>query len=276
VAAPGHSSTPDPAILLHGQPPQAMEPAVAYVQKIKQRCDPETYKQFLDILSRYHHKPDTIDEVCSIHFLHYLHSHISPLFFGAQEEVSKQIGRLFKDAPDLRADFRIFMPEKSQSLLDDAASSEEKERGRHHRVGTPSGLDPKGKRKLDAVASSMSSSLPQKRKRKVGEKDKDREREKDRDKELLREKERERELAASTSKTSSGKVSFIPFHLASVDLFLDKTIEARGVQSYPQYRFHFSSTHQPNCSLTAANRLDIYVTAWCTYSLCRYRRHSLL
>ncbi|KAK7470657.1 hypothetical protein VKT23_002080 [Stygiomarasmius scandens] len=181
VAAPGHSSTPDPAILLHGQPPQAMEPAVAYVQKIKQRCDPETYKQFLDILSRYHHKPDTIDE----------------------EEVSKQIGRLFKDAPDLRADFRIFMPEKSQSLLDDAASSEEKEHGRHHRVGTPSGLDPKGKRKLDAVASSMSSSLPQKRKRKVGEKDKDRE--KDRDKELLREKERERELAASTSKTSSGK-----------------------------------------------------------------------
>jgi hypothetical protein len=48
---------------------QAMEPAVAYVQKIKQRCDPETYKQFLDILSRYHHAPETIDEVgTSTHF----------------------------------------------------------------------------------------------------------------------------------------------------------------------------------------------------------------
>lgn len=39
-----------------------MEPAVQYVQKIKQRCDPETYRQFLDILSRYYHKPDAIDE----------------------------------------------------------------------------------------------------------------------------------------------------------------------------------------------------------------------
>jgi paired amphipathic helix protein Sin3a len=42
---------------------QAIEPAVQYVQKIKNRCDPETYRQFLDILSRYHHKPETIDEV---------------------------------------------------------------------------------------------------------------------------------------------------------------------------------------------------------------------
>ncbi|KAJ7649748.1 hypothetical protein FB45DRAFT_730819 [Roridomyces roridus] len=39
-----------------------MELAVQYVQKVKQRCDPETYRQFLDILSRWHLKPDTIDE----------------------------------------------------------------------------------------------------------------------------------------------------------------------------------------------------------------------
>ncbi|THV08566.1 hypothetical protein K435DRAFT_708465 [Dendrothele bispora CBS 962.96] len=185
VPASGHTSIPDPALLLHSQPPQAMEPAVAYVQKIKQRCDPDTYKQFLDILSRYHHTPDTIDE----------------------EEVSKQIGRLFKDAPDLRADFRVFMPDKNQSLLDDAASlEEEKEHGRHHRAGTPSGVDPKGKRKLDAVASSMNpSSLPQKRKRKVGEKEKDRER--DRDRELLREKERDREREKDTVVSTSKAIS---------------------------------------------------------------------
>lgn len=42
---------------------QTIEPAVQYVQKIKQRCDPDTYRQFLDILSRYHYKPDSIDEV---------------------------------------------------------------------------------------------------------------------------------------------------------------------------------------------------------------------
>lgn len=49
---------------------QAIEPAVQYVQKIKQRCDPDTYRQFLDILSRYHHTPDTIDEVCCTHLFH--------------------------------------------------------------------------------------------------------------------------------------------------------------------------------------------------------------
>jgi histone deacetylase complex regulatory component SIN3 len=42
-----------------------MEPAVQYVQKIKQRCDEQTYRQFLDILSSYHHKPDSVDEVCT-------------------------------------------------------------------------------------------------------------------------------------------------------------------------------------------------------------------
>lgn len=44
---------------------QAIEPAVQYVQKIKQRCDSETYRQFLDILSQYHSNPDSIDEVIS-------------------------------------------------------------------------------------------------------------------------------------------------------------------------------------------------------------------
>lgn len=46
----------------------AIEPAVQYVQKIKQRCDPETYRQFLDILSRYHKTPTDIDEV-GLYFL---------------------------------------------------------------------------------------------------------------------------------------------------------------------------------------------------------------
>lgn len=54
-------SSPDPrSYTMEGQ---AIEPAVQYVQKIKQKCDPDTYRQFLDILSRYHHTPDSIDEV---------------------------------------------------------------------------------------------------------------------------------------------------------------------------------------------------------------------
>ncbi|KAJ7127188.1 hypothetical protein C8R44DRAFT_733814 [Mycena epipterygia] len=128
VAPPTRPPSADPK--LEGQ---AIEPAVQYVQKIKQRCDPETYRQFLDILSRYHHKPDTIDE----------------------EEVSKQIAHLFKDSPDLRSDFRIFMPEKSRQLLDDVPSSSRSDKGKQ--------------RKAEPVTSS--SILPQKRKRKVPEKE---------------------------------------------------------------------------------------------------------
>ncbi|KZP06396.1 hypothetical protein FIBSPDRAFT_842133 [Athelia psychrophila] len=73
---------------------QGIEPAVQYVQKVKQRCDADTYKQFLQILSRYHRRPVSTDE----------------------REVHTKISRLFKDHPDLRYGFRIFMPEKSQSM----------------------------------------------------------------------------------------------------------------------------------------------------------------
>ena len=57
------SGSPDPSMYSYGLDGQAIEPAVQYVQKIKQRCDAETYKQFLEILSRYHQQPDMNDEV---------------------------------------------------------------------------------------------------------------------------------------------------------------------------------------------------------------------
>ncbi|KAJ4471621.1 histone deacetylase complex, SIN3 component [Lentinula aciculospora] len=140
--------TPDISLL---QSPQAMEPAVAYVQKIKQRCDPETYRQFLDILSCYHHSPESINE----------------------EEVSKQISQLFKDAPDLRSDFRIFMPDGSQSVLDDNAAAEEgrhhHHRGRDHHHRERDHHDSKSRRKADAAENA--SLLPQKRKRKAGDRE---------------------------------------------------------------------------------------------------------
>ncbi|KAG7097684.1 hypothetical protein E1B28_005009 [Marasmius oreades] len=161
INLPPHPATPDPAPTLPrgaAAQQQAMEPAVAYVQKIKQRCDPEVYKQFLDILSRYHHAPETIDE----------------------EEVSRQIARLFKNAPDLRADFRIFMPDQNQSFLDDSSIND--------RAGTP---DMKGKRKLDVVASSMG--LPQKKKRRAGEREREREKEKERERDR---EQREREMVS--------------------------------------------------------------------------------
>ncbi|KAG6829244.1 hypothetical protein H0H87_012148 [Tephrocybe sp. NHM501043] len=167
--APTPTPTPTPAPAPQVPPSfpangQAIEPAVQYVQKIKQRCDPDTYRQFLDILSQYHSNPDTIDE----------------------EEVSRQIARLFKDAPDLRSDFRIFMPERSQSNLDDPLPT---------RTGTPS-ADARGKRKLDTVANNAS--LPQKRKRKAAEKS-------------------ERETVPSRPSASSSKVKK-PKHAVGQDL----------------------------------------------------------
>ena len=74
---------------------------------------------------------------------------------------------MFEDAPDLRADFKIFMPDnRSHQLMKE--------------VSTPSRSKEKDRRKMDVVSNSLansSSSLPQKRKRKATEKEKERERE---------------------------------------------------------------------------------------------------
>ena len=83
--------------------------------------------------------------------------------FVIQDQVSKQIAILFKDAPDLREDFRVFIPDRSQQLMDGPAHASTHDRHR---------------RKLDAVANSVThSSLPQKRKRKAAEKEREREKE---------------------------------------------------------------------------------------------------
>ena len=91
------------------------------------------------------------------------HSKYLTTIFCLQEQVSKQIAILFKDAPDLRSDFRVFIPDRSQQLMDGPAHTSTHDRHR---------------RKLDAVANSVThSSLPQKRKRKAAEKEREREKE---------------------------------------------------------------------------------------------------
>jgi paired amphipathic helix protein Sin3a len=84
--------------------------------------------------------------------------------------VHLQISRLFKDDPDLRSDFKVFMPEKSQSMfeeIDDMAYDLAPSERRSGRTGTPI-LDKtanarRGKDKADLAPPSV----PQKRKRKV-------------------------------------------------------------------------------------------------------------
>jgi paired amphipathic helix protein Sin3a len=53
---------PDPSMYGMGLDSVSIEPAVQYVQKIKQRCDEATYRHFLEILGRYHNMAETVDE----------------------------------------------------------------------------------------------------------------------------------------------------------------------------------------------------------------------
>ncbi|KAF4580450.1 Transcriptional regulatory protein sin3 [Pleurotus pulmonarius] len=169
-AAPGAGT---PGAGGSGLQSEAIEPAVQYVQKIKQRCDAETYKQFLDILGRYHAAPGVMDE----------------------REVSLQIAQLFKDAPDLRSDFRIFMPPKTQKFLDDESLWPGGIGGvggmeaamRMNALGVS---DSKGKRKPTMEAAAGSASVPSKRKRRTSEREREREQ---RDREPLQPRERGRE-----------------------------------------------------------------------------------
>lgn len=78
--------------------------------------------------------------------------------------MSRQIALLFKDAPDLRADFRSFMPEQSRQFPDESPPQDSPVQ----RTETPLN-DARSKRKLDAVANAAS--LPAKRKRKIPEKE---------------------------------------------------------------------------------------------------------
>ncbi|KAG1721864.1 uncharacterized protein EDB91DRAFT_1064220 [Suillus paluster] len=155
-SAPTAASTtvlgPDPDPNMYGMnlgDSSSIEPAVQYVQKIKQRCDEATYRRFLEILGKYHNTTDAVDE----------------------REVSAEIARLFKDDPDLRADFRIFMPEKSQALFDEVEESYIAPAGRRTRSNTP--LDGKPLRRRPEPQPPVEPTVPQKRKRKANERERD-------------------------------------------------------------------------------------------------------
>lgn len=59
---PSNALPPDPSVYGVGLDSASIEPAVQYVQKIKQRCDEATYRRFLEILGRYHNQAEAVDE----------------------------------------------------------------------------------------------------------------------------------------------------------------------------------------------------------------------
>lgn len=62
AAGPSNALPPDPSVYGMALDSVSIEPAVQYVQKIKQRCDEATYRRFLEILGRYHNMADAVDE----------------------------------------------------------------------------------------------------------------------------------------------------------------------------------------------------------------------
>lgn len=62
AVGPSITLPPDPSVYGVGLDSVSIEPAVQYVQKIKQRCDEATYRRFLEILGRYHNMAETVDE----------------------------------------------------------------------------------------------------------------------------------------------------------------------------------------------------------------------
>lgn len=92
---------------MENRPPGEFNHAIQYLNKIKARYadDPDVYKQFLEILQTYQREQRQLHDV----------SHLSAVPMAThpstQSQVYMQVQALFKDAPDLLAEFKDFLPE---------------------------------------------------------------------------------------------------------------------------------------------------------------------
>lgn len=90
--------------------------------------------------------------------------------------MSAEIARLFKDDPDLRSDFRIFMPEKTQALFDDVEDTllSAPTEARRTRSNTPLDRSTRRRPEVSLAAAAEAATVPQKRKRKINERERER------------------------------------------------------------------------------------------------------
>lgn len=165
-----------------------IEPALEFVQDLKIRCDPDTYKQFLEILSG--RKPLTPNEVGASRPPSpptAAQISISP---QQQAEVFARVEKLLDNEPDLWTKFRNIMSDNQGRWLERSAQELDMQR-----AGTPLMEQKVNKRRMDDAAlgvASGSAAPPQaKRKRKVVEKEKE-------------------HLKPATSKASSFVVGLVP------------------------------------------------------------------
>jgi len=130
---------------------QGLGSAMNYVQRVKTRFsnDPDTYKQFLEILA----------------------SHKSS---ANNAEVFAKVEELFKDAPDLSSAFRDFLRGAGSAPDADGLGTL---RGSSTRMGTPSGEYTRAQKwKQPADPAPDSASYPAKGRRKAADRDKEKER----------------------------------------------------------------------------------------------------
>ena len=174
VARPEGERGPAPSPV----PDVNLEPALAYVQRVKTRYanEPEKYRRFLEITN-----PNKGDNIASHEVRELEHWAVAFLSAGyAQGEVVQRLGKLFADAPNLMKDFIEFLPDRHMKELELAKLAELQE---SRKVGTPAG-ESKSRKKGDGSASgaATSTAVPQKRKRKVVEREKEDKKDKERDK----------------------------------------------------------------------------------------------
>ncbi|TFY59719.1 hypothetical protein EVJ58_g5599 [Rhodofomes roseus] len=152
-----------------------LEPALAYVQRVKTRYanEPDKYRRFLEILN-----PKSGSGMLSHELRELEHWAVASLSAGyAQGEVVQRLGKLFADAPSLMKDFVEFLPDRQTREIELAKLAELQE---SRKAGTPAG-ESKSRKKGEGSAASVASAPP-KRKRKVAERDKDDKKEKEKEK----------------------------------------------------------------------------------------------
>lgn len=151
-----------------------LEPALAYVQRVKTRYanEPEKYRRFLEISN-----PNKMVNTASHEVRELEHWAVAFLSAGyAQCEVVQRLGKLFSDAPNLMKDFIEFLPDRHMKEIELAKLAEIQE---SRKAGTPAGESRSRKKEALSSGTAPSTSVPPKRKRKVVE----REREDKKDKE---------------------------------------------------------------------------------------------
>ncbi|KZT07953.1 uncharacterized protein LAESUDRAFT_698018 [Laetiporus sulphureus 93-53] len=190
---PGTSRPPSsqlpPGDVQHAEPSVNLEPALAYLQRVKSRYanEPEKYRRFLEILKAGPVPGHNAGAGAAItgHDTRALEEWaVAFLSAGyAQGEVAQRMGRLFLDAPSLMKDFVEFLPDKH---LREAELTRLAEIQEPRKAVASAGESKSAKKKAEGAtgATGSGTTVPQKRKRKPAEREKEKDKEKEREKDM--------------------------------------------------------------------------------------------